>query len=84
LSVPLAAAAGIYYHSEAQRDAAVASRDREQRRVPRPIVTEILPASTWWVGGWVVRTRHSKQLVYICDNLIIYLLILTDVVCIFM
>lgn len=48
---------GIYYHSEEQRAVAFASRDKEQQRwtrgsgdaaQPLPIVTEILPASTWF------------------------------------
>lgn len=50
---------GIYFHSEAQREAALASRDQEQLKwtyqvsstgatQPLPIVTEILPASEWF------------------------------------
>ena len=39
---------GIYYHSEAQKAAATASRDREQKKYTRAIVTEILPAAEWY------------------------------------
>ena len=39
---------GIYYHSEAQRDAALASRAAEQTKRPKPIVTEIEAASTFY------------------------------------
>jgi peptide-methionine (S)-S-oxide reductase len=40
----------VFYHDEAQRSAAVASKEKLQAsgRYPRPIVTEINPASTFW------------------------------------
>ncbi len=38
----------IFTHGEAQARAAIASRDREQRNHPRPIVTQILPAPRFW------------------------------------
>ncbi|KAI9595567.1 peptide methionine sulfoxide reductase [Syncephalis fuscata] len=38
----------IFYHSDEQRDAAIASRDQEQIRLNTPIVTEIVPASKFW------------------------------------
>ncbi|MGE5277283.1 MAG: peptide-methionine (S)-S-oxide reductase MsrA [Acidobacteriota bacterium] len=40
----------IFFHGPAQRDAAVASRDRLEKsgRYRRPIVTEITPAPTFW------------------------------------
>ncbi len=40
----------IFFHSPAQRDTAVASRDRLEKsgRYRRPIVTEITPAPTFW------------------------------------
>ena len=38
----------IFVHSEAQRDAAVASRDERQRSLKRKIVTEIAPARRFW------------------------------------
>ena len=40
----------IFFHNPAQRDAAVASRDRLEKsgRFRRPIVTEITPAPTFW------------------------------------
>jgi peptide-methionine (S)-S-oxide reductase len=39
----------IFYHNDAQRAAAAASKERHQRCVPsrRPIVTEIVPATTF-------------------------------------
>lgn len=38
----------IFTHSPEQQAAAVASRDREQANHQRPIVTQILPAPTFW------------------------------------
>jgi len=40
----------IFFHDPAQRDAAIASRDRLEKsgRFRRPIVTEIVPAATFW------------------------------------
>jgi peptide-methionine (S)-S-oxide reductase len=38
----------IFYHNEAQRQIAEASKAEAQTRFQRPIVTEIVPASTFW------------------------------------
>ncbi|RKP23958.1 peptide methionine sulfoxide reductase MsrA [Syncephalis pseudoplumigaleata] len=38
----------IFYHSDAQRDAALASREQEQTKYKDPIVTEIVPATQFW------------------------------------
>jgi peptide-methionine (S)-S-oxide reductase len=38
----------IFTHGEEQERAAVASRDREQRKHAQPIVTQILPAPRFW------------------------------------
>jgi peptide-methionine (S)-S-oxide reductase len=40
----------IFFHSPAQRDAAIASKERLEKsgRLRRPIATEITPASTFW------------------------------------
>jgi peptide-methionine (S)-S-oxide reductase len=40
----------IFFHSPAQRDAAIASRERLEKsgKLRRPIATEITPASTFW------------------------------------
>jgi peptide-methionine (S)-S-oxide reductase len=38
----------IFVYSDEQRQAAEASRDAAQSRFPRPIVTTIEPASTFW------------------------------------
>lgn len=38
----------IFYHDEAQRAAAIASKDRWTGRFPNPIVTEITPVSTFY------------------------------------
>jgi peptide-methionine (S)-S-oxide reductase len=42
----------IFYHEDAQRAAAAASKERLQAsgRFRRPVVTEITPASTFWRG----------------------------------
>jgi len=38
----------IFFHSPEQEAEAKASRDATQARFPRPIVTEITPATTFW------------------------------------
>jgi peptide-methionine (S)-S-oxide reductase len=38
----------IFYYNEAQRAAAIASKDRWTGRFPNPIVTEITPTSTFY------------------------------------
>lgn len=38
----------IFYHNEAQKAAAIASRDRSSGRFSSPIVTEIAPASAFY------------------------------------
>ena len=38
----------IFYHSPEQKAEAEASRDAAQSRFPRPIVTEIAPATEFW------------------------------------
>jgi peptide-methionine (S)-S-oxide reductase len=38
----------IFFHGADQERAAMASRDREQARFARPIVTQIVPASRFW------------------------------------
>ncbi|RKP23664.1 peptide methionine sulfoxide reductase [Syncephalis pseudoplumigaleata] len=38
----------IFYHSDAQRDAALASREQEQAKYKEAIVTEIVPATQFW------------------------------------
>jgi peptide-methionine (S)-S-oxide reductase len=38
----------IFFHSPQQQAAATASKERAQARFRRPIVTEIVPASTFW------------------------------------
>jgi len=38
----------IFFHSAGQAEEARLSRDAAQARFPRPIVTEITPASTFW------------------------------------
>ncbi len=38
----------IFFHSPEQEAEAKASRDAAQARFPRPIVTEITPATTFW------------------------------------
>jgi peptide-methionine (S)-S-oxide reductase len=38
----------IFYHSPEQEAEAKASRDAAQKRFPKPIVTEIVPATEFW------------------------------------
>ncbi|ETI43129.1 peptide-methionine (S)-S-oxide reductase [Phytophthora nicotianae] len=39
---------GIYYHSEDQRKAALASKEEHQKTLIKPIVTEIMEAKQFW------------------------------------
>ncbi|KAG6586744.1 peptide-methionine (S)-S-oxide reductase [Phytophthora cinnamomi] len=39
---------GIYYHSEEQRKAALASKEEHQKTLTKPIVTEIMEAQRFW------------------------------------
>jgi len=41
---------GIYYHNDAQKASAEASKRLEQEKHADPIATEIKPASTFWVA----------------------------------
>jgi peptide-methionine (S)-S-oxide reductase len=40
----------VFFHDEEQRAAAEASREREQPRHRKPIVTQIVPAGTFWAA----------------------------------
>jgi peptide-methionine (S)-S-oxide reductase len=40
----------VFFHDEEQRAAAEASREREQPRHRKPIVTQIVPAETFWAA----------------------------------
>jgi peptide-methionine (S)-S-oxide reductase len=40
----------IFYHDEKQREAAERAKERAQSRWPKPIVTEIVPASEFWIA----------------------------------
>ncbi|MBI5700022.1 peptide-methionine (S)-S-oxide reductase MsrA [Candidatus Saganbacteria bacterium] len=38
----------IFYHDEGQKRAALISKEKEQKKYQKPIVTEIVPAGTFW------------------------------------
>ncbi len=40
----------IFYHDEKQREAAARAKERAQPKWPGPIVTEIVPASRFWIA----------------------------------
>jgi peptide-methionine (S)-S-oxide reductase len=40
----------IFYHDEKQREAAERAKERAQAKWPRPIVTQIVPASQFWIA----------------------------------
>ncbi|KAN0035633.1 hypothetical protein ACTA71_004916 [Dictyostelium dimigraforme] len=39
---------GIYYHNEEQKNEAIASKEKEQKKYKNPITTEILPAGVFY------------------------------------
>jgi peptide-methionine (S)-S-oxide reductase len=41
---------GIYYHTEEQKVEAVASMKEEEAKLRKPIMTEILPATTYYLA----------------------------------
>jgi peptide-methionine (S)-S-oxide reductase len=41
---------GIYYHTEEQKEEAIASMKEEEARLGKPIMTEILPATTYYLA----------------------------------
>ncbi|TDH68733.1 hypothetical protein CCR75_006979 [Bremia lactucae] len=49
---------GIYYMSEEQRKLALASKEEHQKKLSKPIVTEIVEAKTFWVA----EDYHQKYL----------------------
>jgi methionine-S-sulfoxide reductase len=40
----------IFFHDEKQREAAERAKERAQAKWPRPIVTQVVPASPFWVA----------------------------------
>ena len=38
----------IFYHDDGQKEAALTSREKAQKKYKNPIVTEIVPAATFW------------------------------------
>ena len=49
---------GIYYHSDDQRQAALASKEAHAKTLAKPIVTEIAPAAHFWPA----ESYHQKYL----------------------
>ncbi|KAE9010004.1 hypothetical protein PR003_g16919 [Phytophthora rubi] len=49
---------GIYYHSEEQRKAALASKEEHQKTLTKPIVTEVVEAKQFWDA----EDNHQKYL----------------------
>ena len=39
---------GIYYHDDAQKAAALASRKRVEEKIGKQIATEVMPAGKWY------------------------------------
>jgi peptide-methionine (S)-S-oxide reductase len=59
----------IFTHSPEQQQAAIASRDREQREYARPIVTQIVPASRFWPAEAYHQRYFEKNGGAVCHTL---------------
>ena len=51
----------IFFHSDEQRQAAEASRDAAQTHLGKPIVTEIVPAATFWPARRTTTSATSRR-----------------------
>ena len=56
----------IFYYSDEQKKEAEAFRDRAQTKFDRPIVTEIMPAQTFWRGEEYHQQFTEKHPEYVC------------------
>jgi peptide-methionine (S)-S-oxide reductase len=56
----------IYYHSPEQQATALESRDRTQKRLLDPIVTEIVPAAKFWPAEDYHQQYFEKRGIAVC------------------
>ena len=56
----------IFFHTPEQEAAALASRERAQKRFPNPIVTEIIPATHFWPAEGYHQRYLEKRGVATC------------------
>jgi len=60
----------IFYHDEKQREAAERAKERAQAKWPRPIVTQIVPATPFWIAeGYHQDYLQRKPWGYTCHYL---------------
>jgi len=60
----------IFYHDEKQREAAERAKERAQAKWPRPIVTQIVAASPFWIAeGYHQDYLQRKPWGYTCHYL---------------
>ena len=58
----------VFFHSPEQESAARAAKDKWQRALGKPIATQIVPASTFWMAEDYHQDYHKKHQLIFCPK----------------